>query len=381
MYHIVFNGDEKYVPYICVCIASIIKYTDKSKSCKGAAKLLFADEDNYLRTEEAYCFHILIDKLSDEMRQKLGEFEKELNTSFPCRIEVHILDDLLFVEFPRWRRSYAAYYRILLAHFIPPEINRALYLDGDTLVQTDIRPFMLQDMQKKALCAVPNYPQLRHVLAGKKGGGLYSFQNHACYFNSGVMLIDLQKWQEEDAEKKIIEFLNSYQVLCPDQDALNAVFKDKVKILPYQWNLMWNNTVDPEDVKKLWRERPEPFAAEEFYENLDYPKIIHFSVKPWNSNGFRISQNFRGFYYPNMEKWWKIAESMPVFSDYFIMVRESAEYCDMLKANARQEKLLQYGWYRLLLKAKRDIRPFMRKLEKPFKILRDKRRIAKRRKQ
>lgn len=381
MYHIVFNGDEKYVPYICVCMASIIEFTDKNKSYENLAGQLSANEDDRLPAGEAYCFHLLIDALSDEMRRKLCELEKELNSCFPCRIEVHILDDLLFVEFPRWRRSYAAYYRILLARFVPSETNRVLYLDGDTLVQTDIRPFMLQDMQEKVLCAVPNYPQLRHVLPGKKGAGVYSFQNYACYFNSGVMLIDLQKWREEDAEKKVIEFLNSYHVICPDQDALNAVFKDRVKILPYQWNLMWNNTVDPEDVRKTWKECPEPFASEDFYENLDQPKIIHFSVKPWNSNGFRISQDFRGFYYPNMAKWWNIAEKMPVFSDYFVKLRESAEYCDMLKANARQEKLLQYAWYRLLLKLKRNMRPYMRKFEKPFKILRDKRRIAKRKKQ
>lgn len=64
------------------------------------------------------------------------------------------------------------------------------------------------------------------------------------------MLIDMENWRKENIQEKVMRFLNAYQVLCPDQDALNAVFKDEVKILPYRWNLMWHNTVSPEKIKR-----------------------------------------------------------------------------------------------------------------------------------
>ena len=170
-----------------------------------------------------------------------------------------------------------------------------------------------------------------------------------------------------------MHFLNAYHVVCPDQDTLNAVFQERVKILPYQWNLMWHNLIDPEELKKEWKEHPMPFADETFYENLDCPKIIHFSVKPWASNGFRISKNCTPFYYPNIALWWDMAEKTPVFAKELLAIKESEPYQKMLKKNKRQELLLQYAWYRVLLRLKRYTRPFMRELEKPFKKIRDKR--------
>lgn len=372
MYHIVFNGDEKYIPYICVCITSIVQNTDKNISYAEQANNCLLVRGTEKKRAEKYCFHILTDTLSEKTIHKISEAEKQLTAIYPVSIAVHFLDDTLFYDFPRWRRSFSAYYRIMLARFLPQDVKRALYLDGDTLVNTDIRTFMVQDLEGKVLAAAPNYPQLKHTVQSRKGETGYSFASHFCYFNSGVMLIDVENWRDENVQEKVLHFLNAYHVLCPDQDALNAVFKDRVKILPYEWNLMWHNLVDPEEIKRLWQEHPDSFADNSFYENLDCPKIIHFSVKPWASNGFRISQNYMPFYYPNIALWWKMAEKTPVFAKELLAVKESEPYQKMLKKNKQQELLLQYGWYRMLLKLKRDIRPFMRKLEQPFKKIRDK---------
>lgn len=369
MYHIVFNGDEKYIPYICVCITSIIHNVDKSVSYKNQADILSFGENE---CEERFCFHILIDTISDETKQKINALEEHLALVFPVSIQVHIVDPSCFWDFPRWRKNFAAYYRILFADFVPQTLKRMLFLDGDTLVNTDIRPFMLQDMEGKALAVIPNFPQLSHKVQGKKAQEYYDFSTHTCYFNSGVMLIDVEYWRKNAMQEQCLTFLQSYHVLCPDQDALNAVYKDKIKILPYQWNLMWNNMTDPEETKANWKKHPDVFADETFYENLDSPKIIHFSVKPWNSNGLRVSKDYLPFYYPNIAFWWDMAGKTPVFAKELLAIQDSEPYKKMLRKNKRQELLLQYGWYRRLLKMKRDIRPAMRKLEQPFKKIRDK---------
>ncbi len=372
MYHIIFNGDEKYIPYICVCITSIIQNTDKNISYKKLADTLLSG-DAAVNAEEKYCFYILTDFLSEETINKINKLEKELNAVFPVSIVCQFLDDKLFIDFPQWRKSYSAYYRIMLAEFLPQEVKRALYLDGDTLVNTDIRAFMLQDLGEKKLAAVPNFTPLNHIIQSRVEKTAYSFSTQHCYFNSGVMLIDVENWRKENVQEKVMHFLNAYHVVCPDQDTLNAVFQERVKILPYQWNLMWHNLIDPEELKKEWKEHPMPFADETFYENLDCPKIIHFSVKPWASNGFRISKNCTPFYYPNIALWWDMAEKTPVFAKELLAIKESEPYQKMLKKNKRQELLLQYAWYRVLLRLKRYTRPFMRELEKPFKKIRDKR--------
>lgn len=372
MYHIFFNSSEEYIPYVCVCITSIIRHSDKSVSFKDAARDVLYVNDNEKVHEEKYCFHILSDMVSEKTKQKIKAVEEELNKIYPLSIELHSLDPRIFVDFPRWRKNYVTYYRLFFAQFISEDVKRILILDADTLVNTDIRPFMVQDLEQKAMGAVANYPPLVHTVQGRTAQEKYSYASHRHYFNAGVMLIDAEYWRKNDAEKKCMQFLHTYHVLCPDQDALNAVIKDNVKILPYQWNMMWHNMTDPEEIKKNWKEHPDSFADETFYENLDCPKIIHFSVKPWASNGFRISKNCTPFYYPNIALWWDMAEKTPVLAKELLAIKESEPYQKMLKKNKQQEFLLQYVWYRKLLRLKRDTRPFMRKLETPFKKIRDK---------
>ncbi len=371
MYHIIFNGNEKYIPYICVCMTSIVRNTDENVSYKERGRTVLCAGNADEACEEAYRFHILTDFLSEETIQKINELEKQLKEIYPVSVELHFLDDRLFLDFPRWRKSFSAYYRIMAAQFLPLNVRRAVYLDGDTLVNTDIRAFMVQDLGGKTLAAVPNFPQLKHRLKCSKGEGEYSFERHFCYFNSGVMLIDMENWRKENIQEKVMRFLNAYQVLCPDQDALNAVFKDEVKILPYRWNLMWHNTVSPEKIKKKWKEQPEAFAGEGFYDGLDSPEIIHYSVKPWDSDGFRVADDYTFFYYPNLDLWWDMAKEVPVFAEELLAIRQSGPYRKMSANNKRKKFLLQFAWYRSLLKLKRDSRPFIRKIEKPFKTVRD----------
>lgn len=372
MYHIFFNSSQEYIPYVCVCITSIINKLDKNISYRDAARDVLYKAENNKTYEERFCFHIITDQIPLELKDKVNDAEEALKKIYPVSIEIHSIDPSVFWDFPRWRKNFVTYYRLYYAQFVPQEVKRILFLDADTLVNTDIRPFMLQDMENKALAAVANYPRFVHTVYGRSPQEKYSYSTHSRYFNAGVMLIDVEYWRKNRVEEQCMKFLHTYHVTCPDQDALNAVIKDNVKILPYQWNLMWHNLVDPEEIKKQWQEHPDAFADDTFYENLDCPKIIHFSVKPWASNGFRISKNCTPFYYPNMALWWKMAEKTPVFAKELLAIKGSEQYQKMLRKNKRQELLLQYAWYRLLLKMKRDTRPFMRKLEQPFKKVRDK---------
>lgn len=372
MYHIFFNSSQEYIPYVCVCITSIINKLDKNISYRDAARDVLYKAENNKTYEERFCFHIITDQIPLELKDKVNDAEEALKKIYPVSIEIHSIDPSVFWDFPRWRKNFVTYYRLYYAQFVPQEVKRILFLDADTLVNTDIRPFMLQDLENKALAAVANYPRFDHTVHGKTPQEAYSYSSHKHYFNAGVMLIDVEYWQKNNLHGQCMQFLHTYHVLCPDQDALNAVYKDNVKILPYSWNLMWHNLTDPEKIKKHWKEHPDAFADDTFYENLDKPNIIHFSVKPWNSDGFRISTDCTPFYYPNMSLWWDMAEKTPVFGKEILAVKESEQYKKMLQKNKRQELLLQYSWYRLLLKLKRDTRPFMRKLEQPFKKIRDK---------
>ena len=60
------------------------------------------------------------------------------------------------------------------------------------------------------------------------------------YINSGVILINLKKWREDNLEKKFIDFINKYNgdVPCADQGTINGVCKNKILIIHPKYNTM-----------------------------------------------------------------------------------------------------------------------------------------------
>lgn len=68
------------------------------------------------------------------------------------------------------------------------------------------------------------------------------------YFNSGVLVLDLDRMREEDAEVRLLHVIEEHNELLehPDQDALNIVFHRQIFPLPVEWNyhsnLNWGKT-------------------------------------------------------------------------------------------------------------------------------------------
>ena len=101
------------------------------------------------------------------------------------------------------------------------------------------------------------------------------------YFNSGVALINLKKWREENLYVKFREFVNKHQdrILCSDQDILNYVLrKDKLE-LPLTYNFQDAFMVVSPNLPRIsWTKEQEICNA-----SMD-PCIVHFSTKhskPW----------------------------------------------------------------------------------------------------
>jgi len=58
------------------------------------------------------------------------------------------------------------------------------------------------------------------------------------YFNSGVLVMNLKKFREDDIEKKFLHLLETYNFdsVCPDQDYLNVLCRNDKVLLPIGWN-------------------------------------------------------------------------------------------------------------------------------------------------
>ena len=188
----------------------------------------------------------------------------------------------------------------LLKYYIAealPELDKVLYLDSDILVLHDLNSLYKTDVSDVYLAAVKDpswFFENTHVLE-------LNLEARGFYFNSGVMLMNLAKFRQDDLLKKLEDFTNNNFRTYMDQDAFNVVVGDKVKLLPFEDNAM-NFFFEYIDLPKLgefygrgWRDIRDVFAA---------ANIVHFasSKKPLGEEAahdkfFRMLQRLWYKYY------------------------------------------------------------------------------------
>ncbi len=170
--------------------------------------------------------------------------------------------------------STTALYKFNLADIFS-EYKRLLYIDTDVLILRDLGNLLKTDLQNAYAAVVETYSArtyrinpLDHIPV-----------KH--YFNSGVMLLNLDRMRREDLGRKLLDYrINGWNRFM-DQDALNAVFRDEVISLPVFYNLMYT-TVVRFSIKEVCEQYDLPVLKswEELYERT---YIVHFSSadKPW----------------------------------------------------------------------------------------------------
>lgn len=103
------------------------------------------------------------------------------------------------------------------------------------------------------------------------------------YFNSGVLLINLEYWRKNDIENKLLNFVkeNIDNIKTGDQEVLNRVLNNEVKILDDTWNVQSSN-----------------FTNRSSY--INHPKIIHYvsENKPWKRKCYSYHKNL---YFKNLQ--------------------------------------------------------------------------------
>lgn len=128
------------------------------------------------------------------------------------------------------------FYR-LFSQLIFPHLDKILYLDSDTLVQTDILDVYNTDISEYA-CAGTHDVAPDHLENDPNGKILREFKEkylkHNLYINSGVLLLNLGYLRENINELLSVDIPLRY----PDQDLLNVAWDGKIRELAW-----WNNCV------------------------------------------------------------------------------------------------------------------------------------------
>ncbi|WP_079754665.1 glycosyltransferase family 8 protein [Campylobacter coli] len=339
MYHIVFNSNNAYIKYAAVLMTNIIKTTKIESNFK----------------KERYHFHILIDFISEESKSRLFSLEKELNYIYPCKIDYYITNNSLFETFnlAKIRGGFAAYYRVFLASSLPYFIKKCIYLDIDTLILKDIRELFHINLNNKILGVVGSlrwYPNLK-----ARSNSDLDYKPSHFHFNSGVMLINLEKWKKYNIEDQCIQFIKKYHIhYLGDESILNGVLKNDYLELTTDWNMtfgfmnMKNSSFDNEEID-IKKNNHINFTREMMEGFIKNPKIIHFTgggdfPKAWQNLGKTLNPSHYSFQnYIYRKLWWDIALETPIYNKDLMELKNNLkmEFIDYFKINILP-KLKQY---------------------------------------
>lgn len=183
--------------------------------------------------------------------------------------------------------SEAAYYRLMVGKLLPKELDRILYLDCDIIVNKSLCNLYTTDLTGKACGVIID--EAEYMDKHYNRIGLDKKLYH--YFNSGVLLINLDYWRNHDIDNRCMSYIarNKERLAFHDQDTLNMVVKDEVSFLPLTYNFQSAflfKAILPSFSKAM---------QSEITDTAPNAKIIHFTgpSKPW----------FKGSRHPYVKTW------------------------------------------------------------------------------
>jgi len=160
-------------------------------------------------------------------------------------------------------KSHMAYCRIMLPQLL--DLSRLIYVDCDVLVFRDLSElFDLELSAGKILAAVPDSETLTLSDDSQRIAGAMNLPADGPYFNSGVMLMNLDEVRKQHFFERAVEFLNTWRPAYRfwDQSAVNFLLYGQIHALPECWN------------RASWQ-----FDAQQ---NNDLDCVLHYtSSAPW----------------------------------------------------------------------------------------------------
>jgi lipopolysaccharide biosynthesis glycosyltransferase len=192
--------------------------------------------------------------------------------------------------------SRAAYARLFIPFVLPPGLDRALYLDSDLLVRRCVGELFDSPLGDFAALGVADAgsPYVSS-LYGVPYWSRYGRRADDVNFNSGVLLLNLPAWRDEDITGAAVAYLTDgrHQFLV-DQEAINAVLPGRIGQIDPRWNVQTEHFQPPHQATL-------PLDEAQLAELIKDPWIVHFTtaVKAWS---YECTHPFRDEWFASLDQ-------------------------------------------------------------------------------
>ena len=259
---IILAADNNYAPYMSVLMLSILKNAKSNPFIDFYLLVPESFKEKYKRTIQKDCKFY--------KHKQINYINMKDAFSKTKRMISHITEQ--------------TYYRLMAADILPKKYDKCIYLDIDTIVNIDISEFYNIDLEDNYIAGVkgPFY----HI--SKDWSTKYcqeiGLPSISQYINAGVLLINIRKIRENNLTPILCEeALKNYPT--NDQDVINKVFYNKIKHLPFKYNVMTKYKSIIDKTLPEYGKICNLFGINVFEEAIHSPAIIHYAdkIKPWDN--------------------------------------------------------------------------------------------------
>lgn len=275
MFNVVFASSNEYSPFLLIALTSLLE-NNKDFDCINIFILDYGinkkNKDKIFAIAEKYsCKITFIDNIFDSININLPPIELKSTVSI------------------------AAYARLFISTILPENIDKVLYLDSDALVLDSFKDLWYNDIEDYYCMGILD-PLATEVMRQ------FWFYDVDSYVNSGVLLINLKKWREENVEEKFMEFIseNNERFFWGDQGVINLVLKDKIKIVEPKYNLLFYFQFHEYDVAKMFCGIESEYYTKEIVDDArNNPVFVHFAGAdygvPWHNKDHKYAGIYKEY--------------------------------------------------------------------------------------
>lgn len=261
--HIVLCGDKNYLKYCGITMTSVF----------------VSNPQSYFE------MHILCDDVGKDDLQKFEAVSCKYKVNINIyKLDTNLIEELAYGVDTTSHINVAAFFRIIAFNILKEKTDTILYLDADILVTGCVDDFWKLELNDKQYAIVVG-DIIEEMFKKNMDNNGIKLQR---YFNSGVMFVDLIKWNENDYTDVCIENIKKYRYKFMDQDALNVVLDGKCLYFPKRFNYICDLGEIMNHVKRI-------SSTDVVPDQVD-ARIVHFCgrSKPWHSwvKDFKIAQQY-----------------------------------------------------------------------------------------
>ena len=261
--------------------------------------------ENNNKEQNLLVYHLLLSNNFD--MRKISYFES-LKNDYDFILNYFKIPPVFKFIHKKWKNTDTVEYKLLLS-LIYPDIPRIIFLDGDTLIFTDISEMYNLEFNDNYLLGYPYHTA--------DSLDKWDPDNFKIYVNGGVLLFNIHKIRKDNMDLKLLLFhgVNYTRTNFFEQDSLNYIYKNKIGLLPLKYGVYLFGNIEEYKKEYLYKMRID-INLTELENAIEKPSIVHLcccNPKVWykstrQEKGFNhICERFQKefYFYANKTKYYK----------------------------------------------------------------------------